>query len=237
MSDNSKKIPFAASLNSAAMQKAQDAIQLMGKALPASVVSVAGQIVTVKFELNGVFTLPHVTCPIYGAEYARMPTQIGDKGVVIPADFYLGGVSGLGGGVAGFDQRANLATLIFFPIGNTGFAAVDANAVVLYGPNGVVVRDTSSASIMTLTPGNIVFTTPGTFTVNAPQIALNGAIVQTGGSAGATVQMQGPLTVTNDITTDATLHATTDAVIAGKSFLGHEHGGVMTGSSNTGVPV
>ena len=252
MSDNSLKTPLGSALNAFTRNKIADAMQLAGRSLPCSVVEVDGQIVTVKFELNSPFTLPQVTMPIFGAEYIRFPTQVGDRGFVVPADAYLGGISGLGGGVADLSQRANLSTLVFFPIGQKNFTAVDPNAVVVYGPNGVVLRNTASDTVFTLTPSGLDITTTGTITaearsmtftaiseitLNAPTIALNGAIVQTGGTLGGNVQMQGPLSVINAVTTGSTLTTVGDATIAGKSFLSHEHGGVTTGGGNTGVPI
>ena len=75
--------------------------------------------------------------PVEGSEYIRLPIQVGDKGWVKAADAYLGGVSGLGGGVASLVRQGNLAALVFAPIGNTNFATVsNANAVTIYGVNG-----------------------------------------------------------------------------------------------------
>lgn len=142
MSDNALKTPLGQSLNRFGQKKAQDAIALLGRALPASVVHVTGSIVTVKFEVTATpFTIPNVTCPLFGPEYIRYPIQVGDKGVCFPSDVYLGGMSGLGGGVADLTQRAPLAALVFFPIGNkTWTAPDDPNKVVIYGPDGVIIR-------------------------------------------------------------------------------------------------
>src|SRR3981189_2805259 len=107
MSDNSRKIPLARSLNTAAMQRAADAIQQLGKALPCKVEEVKGQIATVSFEVaNLPFTLPKVKIPIATSKYDWIPIQKGDKGVAQPSDVYLGGISGLGGGTADYPQRA-----------------------------------------------------------------------------------------------------------------------------------
>lgn len=170
MADNAQKTPVGISLNKFARTRATDQIQNLGKALPASVVSVRGAIVTVKFEVNSAFTLPNVTIPLIGSEYARPPIQPGCKGLVFPADAYLGGMSGLGGGVANLAQRGNLTALVFAPIGNAGWTTVDGNAFVIYGPNGVVLRDQNSHCVITLTPTGIAITLPG-----------GGNIVVTGG--------------------------------------------------------
>jgi hypothetical protein len=62
--------------------------------------------VTVAFELHDTpYVFPNVTIPLFGPQYIRYPMQPGDKGIVIPADTYLGGVSGQGGGVADLTLR------------------------------------------------------------------------------------------------------------------------------------
>ena len=159
---NALKTPFARTLNKVTVDRALDVVQLLGKSLPASVVSVNGGIVTAKFEVACAFILPHVTVPLLGCEYIRIPLKAGDRGVLRAADAYLGGVSGLGGGVADLAQRANLSTLVFEPTASTDWVAVDPNAVTLYAPNGVVMRDTASTYAVTLTPGGgLVVQTPG----------------------------------------------------------------------------
>ena len=165
MGDNSLKTPLGTSLNAIAIQRAADAIQLTGRSLPASVVAVKGSIVTVKFELSQTSpTLPQVTIPLFGPEYIRYPIQgetspgkgDGTKGMVIPADAYLGGMSGLGGGVADLTQRANLTALVFMPIGNKGWKPPDdPQAVCVYGPNGVILRDAGNKSVVKITPTGI----------------------------------------------------------------------------------
>ena len=148
----SQKIPFAQSLNIAAQKRALDVINLLGKALPCSVVSVSGSIVTVNFEIKSYATLSNVTVPMFGPEYIRYPIQAGCLGVVFPADAYLGGVSGLGGGVADLTLPANLSALVFFPCGNKNFSATDdPNALVLYGPNGAIIRDMGSKTVLKVT--------------------------------------------------------------------------------------
>lgn len=160
------KTPLAKSLSSFAEKKVNDALQLTGKGLPCSVVKVSGQIVTVKFELTNIpFTLPQVTIPIATSIYIRLPVQVGDKGAVIPSDAYMGGISGLGGGVADLTQRANLSSLTYLPISNTQWSAVDPNAVNINGPNGVVLRDTTTACTFVLTPASITMVAPQSVSV------------------------------------------------------------------------
>ena len=162
MSSNAQKTPIARSLESFAERKVLGALEMLGQQLPASVVSVNGSIVNVKFELTNVpYTLPQTTMPLIGSEYLRLPIQPGCMGFVVSADAYLGGVSGLGGGTADLSKRANLSTLVFVPIGNSGWSAPeDPNAAILYGPNGVILRDLMSKCKFVLIPGGVTMSLP-----------------------------------------------------------------------------
>ena len=62
-------------------------------------------------------------------------------------------------------------------------------------------------------------------TINAPSIVLNGAITQGTGSFAGNATFGGSMTVTGDVTA------------AGTSVHTHKHGGVQTGSGQTGTPV
>lgn len=158
MADNAQKTPIARALNQFAQKKIQDALQITGKALPCSVVEVSGSIVTVKFEVSTKdFTLPKVTVPIAGSEYARAPIQKGCKGVVYPADVNLGGVTGLGGGVATLAVPANLSALVFFPLGNKTWDAPESpNKYEIWGPDGVIVRSANKKARLDVTEDSSV---------------------------------------------------------------------------------
>ena len=176
-----QKLPFARNMNAFAERKVNDAFQQLGKALPCSVVSVSGQIVTVKFEIQSNFTLPNVTIPIYGAEYIRFPTQVGDKGMCFPADARLDQMSGIGSGVADLSQPGNLTALVFLPIGNKGWAASDdPQAVVIYGPNGVILRDTTKQSTVTISKTGIAMQSVGTVKMQGNGLTAAAGVVQGG---------------------------------------------------------
>lgn len=172
MPNYGQKTPIARTLEAWGLRKAQSAIDLLGAALPASVVKVVSSgIVTVKFELQNVpFTLPQITVPIEGSEYIRLPIQQGMKGWVKPSDAYLGGMSGLGGGIADLTPRPNLSNLVFSPIGNTAWSAADdPNAVVIYGPDGVIIRDAKSKNVLTWRQDGVTFNlTAGSLTITIP---------------------------------------------------------------------
>lgn len=134
--------------NFASMQSA------LGKSVPASIVDVdeTGTIVSVKVEMQGI-TIPPFKVAVYGPQWLRWPLQKGDKGVLLSADFYLGGMNGLGSGVATAIQQPNLSTGVFFPIGNAKFPPTeDPQKAVLYGPDGVILRDTNKEIIVTISP-------------------------------------------------------------------------------------
>jgi hypothetical protein len=157
MSSNAQKTPYARSLNRFAEQKIRGAYEMLGKALPAYVVAVSGSIVTVSFELTSPYTLPNVTCPMFGPEYIRYPTQVGDLGVVIPIDVSIGGIDGLGSGTANLLLLpANLSSLVFFPVASSKWSATDdPQKVVIYGPNGVVIRTTDKSCTLTLSAAGV----------------------------------------------------------------------------------
>lgn len=148
MASNAQKVPFQSALNRFAEKKVQQAIQSLGKALPCSVTAVNGQIVTVKFEVESApFTLPEITIPVLTFEYIRYPIQVGDKGMTVPADVRLGGISGLGSGNAPLVGSANLTMLVFMPVANLNWSASpDPNKIVLYGPNGAILKSSTGTA-------------------------------------------------------------------------------------------
>lgn len=162
MPNDAQKLPLGRTLEQFGNRKAAGAIALLGKALPAQVVSIDGSIVTVKFLLNNVpFTLPNVACPIAGPQWARAPTQVGDLGVVFPADAYIGGVTGLGGGTADLTQAGGLAALVFFPVGNSGWVApTNPNAWDILGPDGVVIRTVDKTASVTVSSSGVSIAVP-----------------------------------------------------------------------------
>jgi len=146
----------------------------LGQSLPATVVSRTGGIVTVKFALTSPYTLPNVTVPIIGSEYVRLPIQAGCPGFVMTADAYLGGMSGLGGGTADLAPRGNLSMLVWTPIGNKAWSASeDDNALVLYGPDGTIIRNAAKTSGIAVKSTGTTITLPagGNFVVSNLPVA------------------------------------------------------------------
>jgi hypothetical protein len=187
MADYYDKLSIQKSSNQLAINRARQTIQNTGRALPCRVVKVSGAIVTVAFEVQSYpQSLPNITIPKAESPWIRMPTQVGDKGVTMPADVYLGGVSGLGGGTATAAQRGNLTALVFVPISNANSGPIDQNAAQVQGPNGAILQTTSGTTSsavvnqqgVTLTFGtaSLVVNALGiTMTFGSKTIVLNGS--------------------------------------------------------------
>ncbi len=220
MSNNSQKTPLGRALNQFASKIVADAFQRLGQALPCSVVTVDGAIVTVKFEVTSKFTLPNVTIPMVGAEYIRYPIQVGDKGVAFSADARLAGVSGIGGGTADLSQPANLTALVFLPVSNMNWSVTpDAQAVFIYGPNGVILQDTGGSSKITISPSGIAM---------LGDTEIDGDLHTTGDTT-----LDGDANIGGDVNVDGDVIA---SLIV--SLLHHKHtGGTISGITGPPIPI
>jgi hypothetical protein len=209
---NTQKTPLSRTLPQFVQQKVLDQISQLGLGVPGHVTVVDGAIVTVSFDVTGL-TLPLVQMPVAESAYVRLPIQVGDKGVAIPATWYLGGVSGLGGGTADTTQRGNLATLVWFPVGNQGWPSVNPNALVLQGPDGVVEQDAGGNTTSTLTPNGVAVSAKETYAITA--------------GTSITFSVGGVSIVIN----------ASGVTIDGVPFLPHTHSGVESGSDDSGPVV
>lgn len=176
MAENYDKLWFQQKANQLAINRISQAIENQGYALPCHVVKVTGAVVTVAFDVqNSPQSLPKITIPKAESPWIRMPTQVGDKGVTMPADVYLGGISGIGGGTATMTRRGNLSTLVFVPVSNANSAPIDQGAAQIQGPNGVINRTTTgtTSEVATNTSGTTVTFGSNTVVVNSSEIALS----------------------------------------------------------------
>ncbi len=243
MSEN-LKIPLFQSLQTSIDNRIQNALQALGKALPCTVVSASGTIVKVSFDVNLPWTLPQITMPVMGWQYIRAPIQAGDQGYALPADLSLGQISGLGSGTANSRIPANLSALVFMPIGNKAFMAVDPNAVTLYGPNGVVLQDTNAVAQVKVNPTEILATlgttsiktdgTTVTITAGSNTIVLNGT---TASITAPTIDLNGNVSIGGTATFSGTITATGEITSGTIPLSTHIHSGVTTGSGDTGGPL
>lgn len=224
MSDDFAKLWFQGNLNQVAITRAQQAMKSQGRALPCRVTNVIGKIVTVEFEMDTApWTLPPITIPKAESPYFTDPTQVGDTGITVPADAYLGGISGLGGGTADFRNRGNLTSLVFLPTGTKSFLPIDPNAAQIQGPNGVILRTMTgpTSSIVTNTTGTTITFETTTLVIDASGITLtvDGQTFTWGGTqAVSMLPIQAP-----------------DVILPNGAVNGHIHPGVQTGSGNTGT--
>lgn len=144
-----QKVPLGPSIGRAARARALDHIHNTGKNLPATVKKVKGAIMQVEVNVDGGFTLPKLTVPLFGPEYTRYPMQEGDKGVVISTDAAIGHMTGLGPKKApGLSRPGNLSPLIFLPIGNADWSKVDPDKMTNYGKGGAVLRDKDGKAVL-----------------------------------------------------------------------------------------
>ena len=247
---SSTKKPIQKSLPAALRAAVSDGQQIQGQEWPCTVVDVDGAIVTVTFEVSSEFTLPQVTCPIAESRYVRLPVQEGDKGFVTAASTRLGGVTGLGSGLAPLSMPSNLGGLVFVPLGNKAWPTIDPNAVVIQAPNGAkiltddgateIIVDTSQVKItqgdvtVEIT-GGVVTMTADHVVVNATDSTFNGNVDVNGNasitgtlfvegaiSCGSQISAIGPINGTSlNITGAASVGSLT---IDGKPYTSHEHG-------------
>ena len=239
-----QKTPFASTINNFVQNKIEDQQNVLGQILPCSVVKVEGAIVTVAFEvLGGNLTLPQVTCPIAEPEYIRLPVQVGDKGICMAASTRLGGISGLGTGLAPLSSPSNLGGLVFMPIGNKNWFSVNGQYLVMYGIDGVEITTKDLDVKLTLNHegitidlagGNLIVnngntTMNGNLTVNGLITGTNGFAIS--GGTGGTMQVTGNIAQTGNFQNTGTIQNN------GKNIGStHTHSGVQPGSGNTGAP-
>lgn len=223
------KLNFGRNMNQFTDRKIQDALEVSGKILPATVVKKSGNMITLSFNLANIpFTLPQVTIPIFGPQYIRYPMQPGDRGIVIPADTYIGGVSGQGGGTADLTPPANLSALVFLPISNTEWDSVDGDVLTLYGPEGVTIRDSGSNTTFLLTPDAITIAAPTQFKVTVGDSVLT----LTQGTWSLT-GIAGNLQDSEASTSPAIMHAGWSSLVLWLNSHAHTNG---NGGGNTGGP-
>ena len=224
MADNFAKLWLQKNQNQLAINRAAQEIQKQGRALPCRVTQVTGAVVTVEFEMDTApWTLPPITIPKAESNWVRMPTQAGDFGYTAPADVYLGGISGLGKGIASFIRRGNLSNLVFTPVSNANSPPIDPNAAQVQGPNGAIIRTTTgpTSSIVTNSSGTTITFETTTLVINASGITLTvgGQTFTWGGTeAISTLPIQAP-----------------DVILPNGAVNGHYHPGVQTGTGNTGT--
>ncbi len=246
-----QKKQLALTLSRVVSSGTADAAQLQGQGLPCHVLSVACGIVTVAFDVSaGSFTLPQVTCPIAESEYVLLPIQVGDRGYVTSASARLGGISGLGAGLAPLTKPSNLGGLVFVPVANKAWTTPDANAVIVQGPNGVIARTMDGTGTVTINENQIRLDWDGRtvvldatgITLTAPQNTIQGDLTINGDTImNGSLELNGGLSMIgaafNVFATNVSLTAAVTIAgslsVNGKDYTTHEHlpGGYHIGGS------
>lgn len=222
MSSNAQKTPFARQLHQFGDVKVQDWLSRQTQGLPCSVTQIMGALVKIKFEVNATpFNLPEILVPKAESPYYREPTQIGDPGFALTSQYYLGGVSGIGGGTADLNPRANLTNIVFQPISKKSAPSVDPNACVVSGPNGFVLQTADKTVSIVGNSSGITITFPGfTGVWNGSGFALNGNV-----------------TINGILTVNGTTVSTGEVTGNGIPLSIHTHPGGTIGAGETGPPV
>jgi hypothetical protein len=216
MSDFAGKLPFTQNMAAAMDFQSQSLMQQMGWQLPCEVMAISpdGLFVTIAFRIaQGQTVLPQVTVPIAMNQYVRPSIQIGDTGVTKTIDVDISFISGQQTGAPTLGTVGNIRSVLFFePIvraqlpNDTSSWPVNAdiNSTWIYGVDGVRIQDKATS------PNSVV-------TINGTGIRLQS------GSSFIQINKDGSIDIEG-----------TSVKIMGKDFLGHEHSGVQTGTSNTG---
>lgn len=128
MPSQNQRQRFGRAIITVASNEAASRDNLHSETRPCSIVEIKerGALVTVKFEQQGI-NLPQQTIPVIMHELCRMPLKVGDTGIALSCNRYLGGISGQGGGVADDRLIGNLAAYMFVPVSFTEWLAVNTD--------------------------------------------------------------------------------------------------------------
>lgn len=179
---------------------------------------------------------PVFDCPYFrlqgGSNAVIIDPQIGDIGIAVFADRDISSATANKGEAnPGSKRKFSMADGLY--LGGvlngvpTQYVQFSTAGIKLHSPSAIVLEapdiQLSGQTVEIVATTSATVTTP-TFTVNGATV-LNGPLSQGTGSYGGAATMLGPITVTNDVTA------------GGKSLKTHVHGGVQTGTGNTGAPV
>jgi hypothetical protein len=182
MQEDYGKLWYQDVANKLGINRALDVMNGSGLSLPCKVVSVNGSIVTVMFLVQNAGPLPNVTIPKAESPYFRMPTQIGDTGVVISADTILSNVSGLGSSIPDFNRDyGNLSRLMFVPVSNQGAPPANQTQAIVESADGVLLQTSNGGASVSLTASGLTISIGSTtWTFAASGLALsNGVVAET----------------------------------------------------------
>jgi hypothetical protein len=159
--NNAQKISFVSKMHDFVRSQAQNRQQDVPKGLPCHVSAIKGKnnqgdFYEVTFDVNNtVFTLPKITIPAAFSKYKREPTQVGDKGYVVPGSIFLGGSDGVDGSIANIFSKGNLTTGVFHAISSTDWDTRDPSKYYhTGGPGGYIARSADEHTSMEIDKTN-----------------------------------------------------------------------------------
>ena len=176
-----------------------------------------------------------VVFPRGGGCTLTFPVKAGDECLVIFADRCIDFWWQNGGVQKPVDLRMHDLSDAFAIVGPQSQAhkisGISTSAAQLRTDDGAAFVEVAAGHAITVkTPGKLTANADGGTEITSPTIALNGNVTINGnlsqgmGASGGSATMHGPVTVINDVTA------------GGKSLMTHTHGGVQTGSGNSGGP-
>lgn len=176
-----------------------------------------------------------VIFPRGGGCTLTFPVKAGDECLLIFGDRCIDFWWQNGGVQKPVDMRMHDLSDAFAIVGPQSQAhkisGISTSAAQLRTDDGAAFVEVAVGHAITVkTTGKLTASADGGTEITSPTIVLNGNVTINGnlsqgmGTSGGSATMRGPVTVTNDVTA------------GGKSLMTHTHGGVQTGSGNTGGP-
>ncbi|ARF49172.1 phage baseplate assembly protein V [Pantoea stewartii] len=176
-----------------------------------------------------------VVFPRGGGVTLTFPVATGDECLVVFADRCIDFWWQNGGVQESVDPRQHDLSDAFALPGPQSqkrkISAISSSGAQLRSDDGLAYVEVAAGHDITVkTPGKLSASAEGGAEITAPEIVLNGNVTINGnlsqgmGCSGGSANINGPVTVKNDVTA------------AGISLSSHVHSGVQSGSSNTGKP-
>ena len=169
-----------------------------------------------------------------GANGIILDPVVGDIGIGTVSDRDISTVKGAKKPSApGSNRKHDLSDMVYLMtiIGAapTQYIQFNGSGIVIHSPTKVSITAPNAEVIATtkatINAPNVEIDAATACTINSPSIVLNGAVQQGSGSYAGNAQFAGSVTVTGDVTANGT------------SVHTHKHGGVTTGSGQTGNPI
>lgn len=154
-----------------------------------------------------------------GASAVIMQPVVGDIGLIAICDRDISSVKATReSALPGSNRTHNYADAIYLG----GVINSEPSQYVKFANDGI---DIVSPLLVSIDAPSIEATASSSFTVNAPNIVLNGQVSQGDGSYAGNFEIKGDMTAQGEVTGNGIKLST------------HKHGGVESGSSETNVPI